>query len=205
MAMQTGTGTGKAGMFERLLEDLLRREGGYAYHRDDRGGKTMFGITEAVARQHGYDGPMRSMPRAVAVEIYHQRYWVQPGFDRVAGLSAPVAAELFDTGVNMGPAVAGRFLQRVLNALNRQQRDYADVAVDGSVGPRTLEALSRYLLVRGREGETVLLTALGCLKGERYIALAEQRVANESFVYGWLRTRIGAGAAAPSGPAIRLM
>ncbi|MCH8684629.1 glycoside hydrolase family 108 protein [Pedomonas mirosovicensis] len=180
-------------VFERLMANLLRREGGYVYHRDDRGGETNFGITEAVARQYGYDGPMQAMPEAVAMEIYRQRYWVAPGFERVAGLSVPVAEELFDTGVNMGPMVAGRFLQRALNALNRQERDFPDVLVDGAIGPQTLTALSRYLLVRGREGEAVLLTALSCLKGERYISLAEQRGANESFVYGWLRTRVGIG------------
>lgn len=180
-------------LFERLVTDLLAREGGYVHHRDDRGGETRFGITEAVARQHGYHGPMQALPRAVAVEIYRQQYWIRPGFDRVAALSAAVAEELFDAGVNMGTAVAGRFLQRALNVLNRQGRDYADLVVDGVVGPRTLEALSRFLAVRGREGEAVLLTALRCLRGERYIALAEQREANESFVYGWLRTRVGAG------------
>lgn len=112
----------------------------------------------------------------------------------MACLSAAVAEELFDTGVNMGPQVAGRFLQRALNALNRQGRDFADVTVDGAAGPKTREALAAFLKVRGREGEAVLLTALRCLKGERYVSLAESRSANESFVYGWLKNRVGMGA-----------
>lgn len=178
-------------LFEKLVMALLRREGGYVNHPDDRGGATAFGITEAVAREHGYLGPMQALTRAQAIEIYRQRYWTAPGCDLVACLSAAVAEELFDTGVNMGPLVAGRFLQRALNALNRQGRDFADLAVDGAVGPKTRDALAVFLKVRGPEGEAVLLTALRCLKGERYVSLAESRRANESFVYGWLMSRVG--------------
>ena len=39
-------------------------------------------------------------------------------------------------------------------------------------------------------GETVLLKALNCLQGARYIELAEVRPQNESFVYGSLRERV---------------
>ncbi|WP_319800296.1 putative peptidoglycan-binding domain-containing protein, partial [Enterobacter hormaechei] len=43
---------------------------------------------------------------------------------------------------------------------------------------------------RGGEGEIVLLRALNCSQGQRYLELAEQRPANESFVYGWMRERV---------------
>jgi len=175
---------------EAAIDALLRREGGYVNHPDDRGGETNWGITVAVARANGYTGPMRDMPRSVAVEIYKRRYWLVPGFDRVAQLSPAVAEELFDTGVNMGPAVATQMLQRALNALNRQRTDYPDLKVDGDAGPATLAALQGFLRVRGREGELVLLKALNGLQCERYIDLAERRPANESFVYGWLRERV---------------
>lgn len=176
---------------EAMIERLLGREGGYVNHPDDRGGETIWGITRAVALEEGYARPMRDMPRATAIHIYKQRYWIAPRFDHVALHSRTLAEELFDTGVNMGPAVAVQMLQRVLNALNRQQTDYADLKVDGHIGPATLGALQAFLRIRGREGEQVLLIGLRCLKGERYIDLAERRPANESFVYGWLRTRVG--------------
>ena len=99
---------------------------------------------------------------------------------------------MFDTGVNMGPAVAVTFLQRALTALNRNGKDYADLTPDGRVGPTTLAALDTFLKVRGRSsGETVLLRALEALQGERYLRLAERRPANEAFLYGWLANRIG--------------
>src|SRR6187455_1836566 len=154
-------------------------------HPADKGGPTCFGITEAVARAHGYAGPMKSLPRDEAAAIYRRLYWLRPRFEEVARRSAPLAAELFDTGANMGPAVAATFLQRALTALNRGGKDYPDLVPDGRVGPATLEALDAFLEARGRKsGETVLLRALEALQGERYLRLAEKRPANEAFLYG---------------------
>ena len=177
---------------DALIDALLDREGGYVNHPADRGGATCFGITEAVARAHGYRGAMRGLPRQDAVEIYRRLYWLRPRFDAVAMRSGRIAAELFDTGVNMGPAVAVTFLQRALTALNRNGKDFADLVPDGRIGPRTLAALDAFLDVRGAKGgQTVLLRALEALQGERYLRLAERRPANEAFLYGWLANRIG--------------
>lgn len=175
-----------------IIEDVLANEGGYVNDPRDAGGETMYGITIATARANGYQGKMRDLPRETAFEIYKRRYVVAPGFDRIAAISMPVAAELVDTGVNMGPAVAGKFLQRALNALNNQGKDFADLTVDGIVGAGTQAALSAFLRKRGAEGETVLLAALNALQGERYISLGEARQANEAFMYGWFRTRVAA-------------
>lgn len=176
---------------ESLIDEVIGREGGFSNHPADRGGPTRWGITERVARAHGYQGDMRRFPREEAVAIYRRLYWLRPGFGRIAQHAPKVAAELFDTAVNMGPEVAVGFLQRALNALNRGGRDYGDVAVDRRVGPATLAALAGFLRVRGRAGEAVLIKALDALQGERYVRLAEQRPANEAFLYGWLARRIG--------------
>jgi lysozyme family protein len=177
---------------ERLLDALIEREGGYVDHPADRGGATRFGVTEAVARAHGYRGAMRLLPRDDALAIYRRLYWLRPRFDQVARRAPRIAAELFDTGVNMGPAVAATFLQRALTALNRNGKDFADLVPDGRIGPQTLTALDAFLDARGeRGGETVLLHALEALQGERYVRLAERRPSNEAFLYGWLANRIG--------------
>jgi lysozyme family protein len=177
---------------DAIIDDVLRNEGGYVNDSRDAGGETNFGITVATARANGYTGKMRELPRAFAIEVYRRKYVVAPGFDKIAAMSARIGAELVDTGVNMGPKVAATFLQRALNALNNQARDYLDLAVDGAAGANTRLALNAYLNRRGAEGETVLLAALNGLQAERYISLAEARQANEAFVYGWLRTRVAA-------------
>jgi lysozyme family protein len=174
-----------------LIDAVIDREGDYSDHPADRGGPTRFGITQGVARANGYAGAMRTLPRSLAETIYRRLYWDQPGYGFVAQNSAAVAAELFDTAVNMGPATATGFLQRALNALNRNQKDYADVQVDGAVGARTLGAMRAFFALRGDGGAAALLKAMEALQGERYIALAETRPANEAFLYGWLANRIG--------------
>lgn len=175
-----------------LVEALIEREGGYVNHPADKGGPTRYGITQDVARAQGYLGDMAKLPRDEAVAIYRRLYWLRPRSDAVARRMPIIAAELFDTGVNMGPAVATTFLQRALNALNREQADYADLVPDGRIGPRTLNAIDEYRAVRGDSGgERVLLRALEALQGERYLRLAERRPANEAFLYGWLANRLG--------------
>lgn len=178
---------------DELIDALIGREGGFVSNPADRGGPTRFGITEAVARAHGYTGPMSFLPRDEAAAIYKRLYWLRPGFDQVAARAPRIAAELFDTGANMGPGVAATFLQRGLTALNRNGSDYPDITPDGRVGPKTLAALDAFLKIRGDRGETVLLRALEAMQGERYLRLAEQRPANEAFLYGWLANRIDQG------------
>ena len=177
---------------EGLIEAVIEREGDYVNQPSDKGGPTRFGITEAVARAHGYGGAMKQLRREEAAGIYRRLYWLRPKLDQVAQRAARVATELFDTGVNMGPSVAVTFLQRALTALNRNGQDYPDLTPDGRIGKQTLHALDAFLKARGPTGgETVLLRALEALQGERYLRLAERRPANEAFLYGWLANRVG--------------
>jgi lysozyme family protein len=174
-----------------LIDEVIGREGGYSNHPADRGGATRWGVTEAVARAHGYRGDMRAFPRDEAVEIYRRIYWERPGFARIADAAPRIAAELFDTGVNMGPAVAVSFLQRALNALNRGASDYADIVPGVRIDEATDAALRAYLVKRTPHGDDVLMKAIEALQGERYLSLAEKRPANEAFLYGWLANRLG--------------
>lgn len=174
-----------------LIDELIAREGGYVARTADKGGPTRFGVTQAVARQHGYSGDMAKLPRETACAIYRADYWTAPRVDAVAALAPKVAAELFDTGANMGTGTAACFLRRALNALNRNGADYRDVPAKGAVDDAVLVALKAFLRVRGAAGESVLVKALDALQGERYLALAETRPANEAFLYGWLANRVG--------------
>lgn len=173
-----------------IFDEILGKEGGYVNHPDDKGGPTKWGITEKVARAHGYLGNMRDLTRGQALEILEADYWYGPRFDQVSALSPDIAAELCDTGVNMGPNVASKFFQRWLTALNMRGKLYPDLIADGTIGPRTITALKGYLSVRGKEGEQVLIKALNCSQGARYLELSEARAANEAFLYGWVKGRV---------------
>ena len=171
---------------DKLIDDVIRREGGYVNHPADRGGPTNWGITQAVARQHGFAGDMRNLPRATAADIYRRIYWLRPGFDKVAERYPRVAAEMLDTGINMGPEAAGQFLQRALNALLG-----TSLVRDGVIGRRSLEALDRFKNVRGAAGEKALVGVLDALQGERYVAIVEARPSQRAFLFGWLAHRLG--------------
>lgn len=172
---------------EQMIADLIKVEGTYSDHPADKGGPTMYGVTQAVARANGYTGAMREMPMSVATSIYRKKYFIDPGFESIYLLSPAIAEELFDTGVNMGTSIPGPWLQRLLNVFNDAK---TDLVVDGRIGPATITALRLYLNKRGSEGETVMVRGLNCLQGCRYIELTEKREQNRAFIYGWLRTRV---------------
>jgi lysozyme family protein len=184
--------------FEHIIDRVLDREAprwregdnGFTDHPSDKGGPTTYGITQAVGRANGYDGPMQELPLSFAREVYRKRYIVRPGFDKVALVDESIAEELIDTGVNMHPGRAGEFLQRCLNGFNKRGSQYADLFVDGQIGEVTMQALRRYVRWRGAEGVKVMVCALNVLQGGRYFDIAENRESQEDFLYGWIRTRV---------------
>ena len=173
---------------DQMIAELIRKEGGYVDHPADKGGQTNWGITQAVARQYGYNGSMRELPRGTAEAIYRRKYFNEPGYDRIHAISPAVAEELLDTGVNMGTSVPGPWLQRLLNALNDR---HPELHVDGKIGPATTAALRALIERRGAAGEVVLVRALNCLQSARYLEMTENRPANKAFFYGWMLNRVG--------------
>lgn len=168
-------------------------EGGYSNHPSDSGGKTMFGITEKVARSHDYNGEMSDITIDIVQSIYHKDYWLKNNLDKVAELSESVAFEVFDTAVNIGSESACKFLQRSLNLFNKGGSDnpiYEDLKVDGIIGDATLNALSIYHSRRLSLGLDVLIKTLNVLQGGFYIRLAEKDVKYENFIYGWINNRV---------------
>ena len=176
--------------FRDFLSRVLSLEGGFSDDAVDSGGATHWGISEAVARGKGYNGPMSAMPRATAEQIYYGSYWKTLGLDDLSQTHPQIAYKLFDQGVHCGIGTAARWLQRTLNGLNQNGTLYPDIDVDGLIGPGTRSTLDALIRHRGPDGTTVVLRALNCLQGAHYITLAEQRPKDERFVYGWLRQRI---------------
>ncbi len=122
--------------FDEAFHTLLGHEGGYSDDARDPGGKTMWGVTEKVARARGYTGPMRDLPVEFAKQVYRPDYWDAVRADELPAL---VRYPVFDAAVNSGPVTSIRWLQRAVG-----------VADDGILGPRTLAA------VRAANPETLL-------------------------------------------------
>jgi lysozyme family protein len=112
--------------FDEAFTKLLGHEGAYSNHKADPGGETMWGVTIAVARAHGYFGPMKDMPVNVAKEVYFLSYWSPCKCDQ---LPDAVRFPLFDAAVNSGNGQAIKWLQRAVG-----------VKDDGLIGTVTLLA-----------------------------------------------------------------
>lgn len=174
-----------------IINETLELEGGtYTDDPKDSGGPTKWGWTKKALRAMGWFGNVQDLDRQTAFDLYYRRFIVNSGYEPVLALSVRVAAELVDTAVNMGEGYAGRFLQISLNAFNQEGSKYPDIVVDGVVGKGTVRTLGLFLNYRGAEGEVVLLKAMNCLQGARYLELAESAPKNERFVYGWLSNRV---------------
>ncbi len=159
------------------------------HHPSDAGGRTGYaGITEAKAKAHGYE--LEELTPEIAIAIGKSDFWDIINLDQVAKISYRIADELFECGYNMGSGVAARFLQRSLNGLNRQQRDYDDLIVDGLLWTMTIKALREFCEFRGRDGEAVLYELLNNLQGARYLQLTDAREVNEDFLFGWIKQRV---------------
>ena len=181
---------------QQIIDEVIGIEGdgGGVAQRGDAGGRTRWGVTEAVARADGYEGDMADLPRDRAVRIFLRNYFYKPGFDQVLLISEPIAAELFETEVNLPPGNAVKFLQRALNGLNDPKGDgyplFHDLKVDGSLGPTTLTALHAHLRMRKGPGETALLRLQNAQQAVYYLERTENRPKNKRFLFGWVMNRV---------------
>lgn len=136
--------------FDQAFDLLIGHEGGYSNDPRDPGGETMWGITARVARQAGYIGPMRDLPRDTAKTIARNQYW---NAVRAEELPLGVRFDVFDTAYNSGIKTSIRMLQRA-----------AAVSDDGVFGPRTmasvLSAKPHRLSMRFNSERLLYLTSL---------------------------------------------
>src|SRR5580692_11384147 len=121
--------------FDACMPFIFKAEGGYSDNANDPGGPTNFGITLATLK--AYEGnpnltadDVKKLTPAVAREIYRTAYWNRM---QCGALPAGLDLEVFDFGVNSGPAESVKTLQGLVG-----------VTQDGSVGPITLAAVRQF-------------------------------------------------------------
>lgn len=161
---------------QQIAEEIVSREGGYVNDPDDPGGATKWGITQATWARHGRDltGDGRITPadvmaisRADAIAIMIQRYFRDPGIDR---LPEVLQASVFDMQVNSG-SNAVKILQRLLSQLGYP------LQADGVIGPATARAAhAAYAAIPGR-----LADAYGIARRDYYYALGDARPASRKY------------------------
>jgi lysozyme family protein len=113
--------------FDAAFTRLVGVEGGYVDDPLDPGGATRWGVTQAVARAHGYTGDMQDYPLEDAKAVYRASYWDPCHCD---DLPPEVRYGVFDAAVNSGTHAALGWLQAA-----------AGVPEDGVIGPVTIAAV----------------------------------------------------------------
>jgi lysozyme family protein len=183
-------------IFKESFMKLMKAEGGYSNHPSDRGKETYKGI--ARNRHHAWKGwsiidGYKNFPdfekrldedgelQLLVDAFYKTMFWDDINLDQV--LSQAICDEIFDIAINMGAGTAVKFVQTALNLLNRNQKDFPDLKVDGGMGQKTIATLNSY------KNEKALLKTLNGLQFERYREICSSDPTQEVFFLGWL-TRV---------------
>lgn len=180
--------------------ELEIHEGGYVNDPVDRGGETYRGIArnfhgdwpgwekiDRTRREHPADFVDRIEADEelynLTREFFREKFWNTVRGDDIS--NQHIANKVFDTAVNQGVSTSSKYLQESLNLLNRNGNNYPDIAVDGSIGPATLEALDQFMkLEEGRPD--YLLKLLNLMRGCRYLEIMRKDKSQERFARGWL-------------------
>jgi len=175
-----GSNVGSTRFREAVWLTINLHEGGFSDDARDPGGKTRYGITERVARDNGYNGPMRELPLFKALEIYFDVYWRPMRLMQME--SYAVSAELFDTAVNIGRTGATKVAQDAINLLNRREGRPL-VARDGLMGPRTAGELDWWT----HKDHLALLAALNGYQFVYYLDILKNNPSLIFAIRSWLR------------------
>jgi len=171
--------------FERALKEIKDIEGGYSNHPMDTGGKTKFGITERLARAHGYKGDMKNLTWGEAKEIYKGEYWLPNHYGKIE--SYKIAREVFEQAINL-PYIKVKN-RMVLKANYHLQKSYNytsenEILVDGLVGPKTIKAINNC------ENKKLLYKFLNGFQAKHYLELADKNDRYLAFIKGWFAKRV---------------
>lgn len=181
--------------FLPAYKKTMGHEGGYGNDPDDAGGETYKGISRVF--NPSWEGwkiidDMKPHPEFPSIlndmphlqdnvhNFYKKYYWDSNKLDDVD--SQAIAEEMFDTAVNMGRSRAAKFLQESLSYLNRNERIFDDLDVDGHIGPASLRALN-YIL--DNDEEELLLKVLNVLQGSFYLNYMKEKPSQEKYMRGW--------------------
>jgi lysozyme family protein len=166
--------------FDISVVKLLEFEGIFSNDKDDKGGETKWGITEAVARENGYQGDMETMPLYEAKKIYKLRYWDYFDLDTIASKSRDhfnLSYEIFESAVNCGTFRVSEWIQRIFQVTS------GDIAFPVHL-PIIIGCFEKEIKA---EKINLLIKLLNVLQGEHYISITLNNPINEKYLKGWMK------------------
>jgi putative secretion activating protein len=156
--------------FNKFLNYIFKVEGGYTDDKNDRGGKTTWGITEEEARDFGYTGDMQNLTKDFAKNIYLKKYYLGNKLDKI--IDDRVALSIFDWAVNSGR----RGIKKAQIVANKFG---SNLTVDGIIGPKTVEAINKI-------NPETFLKEYHEIQRNFYKYLVSKDKTQQDFLTGWL-------------------
>lgn len=108
------------GSFEQAFKIVLASEGGFANHKADRGGATIYGIA-SKANPREYQAIMQCLERGdkagamqITMDTYKTKYWDKANVDAIKDPAARLVA--FDAAINHGAGYASKMVARTHDA-----------------------------------------------------------------------------------------
>jgi lysozyme family protein len=158
------------GNFNVFLRKVLRLEGGYVNHKNDRGGCTNKGVTLNTFRSYYGSGldcnDLKAITEDQAGEIYKKGYWDPCWGDKIQ--CSKVAQIIVDWAVNSGVKTAIKNVQKIVGT-----------TADGVMGPMTLRAINENC-------QKDLFDAIKDARKAYYERLVEKDESQRVFLKGWL-------------------
>jgi lysozyme family protein len=159
---------------DEALEYLLEEEGGWSNHPLDRGGATMYGITQRTYnawrdKKKRKRQTVRSITKQEAKELYQKEYWEAASCDK---LPWPISYLTFDAAVNSGVSRAVKWTQTGLR-----------VQADGIVGSATVAKASSVL----DEGDGRAILDIVDQRVSFLANLIRSKESQQAFLLGWWR------------------
>lgn len=121
----------------------------------------------------------------MVAEWYREEWFDALG---LGSLPQKLANEIFEQAVNLGKAGCGKKVQTICNAYNYKNGGqlFADLKIDGAIGPKTLKALA-LIIQSGKAEAGNLVHALNCMQGAHYLELAAKKTSQRVFTIGWMK------------------
>lgn len=161
--------------FDEALTFVLANEGGLVDNPNDHGGRTNFGISNALLKnlKGDYPADAKDLTFSQARDIYYKEFWLKAPFTSL--WNQRITNYIFDCcvlhGIGTGIEIAQRAVWGVLG--------YQFVKDDGVLGNKTLAAIQQagFLLMYAIQVERAAYCRLLCVKDP------EQK----EFLNGWLK------------------
>lgn len=182
------------GIIGTALAGVYVNEGGYVDNPHDRGGKTRYGVTEAVARKWGYTGPMSAFPKhcgpgvpVCSDIIYATDYIDKPGFRPMAAVEPAILYELVDSAVLHGQGRASGWFIGALNGVCRTKFRPAPMVI-----PAHVEAYEQCATNLGKVKVCVrMLDTMDGAQSRFFDQIVARNPSQRVFLKGWKRMRVG--------------